>query len=876
MTPSESRAVRNSNAQYLLGMLKDYGFIFDFAGTEAPEGFAFCDGRSLSKSEYPDLFDVIGYTYGGSGDNYNLPDLRERVTVGYSENSDTFNQLGKKVGEKTHQLTVAEMPTHRHNQIFSNIATLIAPIFGRSPMSNQWDSSSESQASDALKETGGDQPHNNIQPSFVCHKIIRIENVPEAGADFPDEVIRDLYEQVRLALSNAYIAADASDAAVVIARRAEEKADTANTTAGDALELAQDADEIARGAQGGVDLLREQSNNTFANAVKGTLFGATVSADDVSPVEHELSVKLSSKNLATITGMSDVSWAVGYYSLATALNTLPAGIYTLSMDFELTERSNPGNDLYGVYIDGILSGGTIFDAWESAEEGEVRRYARTFTIPPDKVGNISGVYAYGCGIGGVGPTGKADVSDVQIEKGSTATAYTPKISDFSSVTVTVTDGNDTQTKTANAEGTVSGLSSYAPSMSLYSNNSGVFIECGYNKDVRRDDSLETTNKTIVGAINELNARINLENLTWIDIRNMIRLGHGAQLFPVGYEFTTLDSDTGINIVGAVRGHDHHAAANSRLKHTMTLEVKYVYSNSSGSYKSLQFDAPEAMYYAAEELEAGTYNFTWNYATGSMVNGTYQFTLAQAVPAGGQIVLGTNSSSTAITSCKVSTYASVGATSAIESNIAVTAGSGGTSLGTMSATASTAANLNCCQRVMWGSNNYAQSAMRQWLNSSAAAGSVWTPTNKFDRAPSWNSNSNGFMHGLPSDFLAVVQPAIIPCRTNSLFEVASLDGTEFTANQVYELEDMFFILSRPEIFGDWDSPSYKDGTQLEYYEGLTQTERIKRDAAGSARGCWLRSPVPVYAGNERYVTTGGSLGHNSAYNAYGVAPACIIA
>lgn len=364
--------------------------------------------------------------------------------------------------------------------------------------------------------------------------------------------------------------------------------------------------------------------------------------------------------------------------------------------------------------------------------------------------------------------------------------------------------------------------------------------------------------------------------SWEDIKNAVRLGLGARLFPVGYEFTTYDSDQSRNIVWVVRDHDHHTAANGRLEHTMTLETKYVYSLTSGSYKSLQFDAPEAMYYAAEGLAAGTYNFTWNYATGSMVNGTYQFTLTQAVPAGGQIVLGTNSSSTAITSCKVSTYASVGATSAIESNIAVTAGNGGTSLGTMSATASTEANLNCCQRVMWGSNNNAQSAARQWLNSSAAAGSVWAPTNKFDRAPSWNSGSSGFMHGLPSDFLAVVQPAVVPCRTNSVFEVASLDGTVFTTNQVYNLAEKFFLLSRPEIFGDWDSSSYKDGTQLEYYEGLTATERIKRDAAGSARHCWLRSPNPGYVSRERDVSTDGSLSSDYAYNAYGVAPACIIA
>jgi hypothetical protein len=309
---------------------------------------------------------------------------------------------------------------------------------------------------------------------------------------------------------------------------------------------------------------------------------------------------------------------------------------------------------------------------------------------------------------------------------------------------------------------------------------------------------------------------------------------------------------------------------------MTLEAKYVYSNSAGTYLTLVFDASEALYYAAEELPAGTYNFTWNYATSSMVNGTYQFTLTQAVPAGGQIVLGTNSNSTAITSCKIATYATAAATAAIESGIVVTEGTKGTSLGTISDTSTDSENLNCAQRIMWGSNNYAQSAARQWLNSDAAAGAVWTPTNKFDRAPSWATSKAGFMSGLPADFLTAVQPAAIPCRTNSVFEVNSLDGTEFAVNQVYTLNDMFFMLSSPEIYGDWDSSAIKDGGLLEYYEGFTNTERIKYDAAGSARHCWLRSPYPWGAYTERTVDTSGALSGRSAYSALGVAPACIIA
>ncbi len=112
--------------------------------------------------------------------------------------------------------------------------------------------------------------------------------------------------------------------------------------------------------------------------------------------------------------------------------------------------------------------------------------------------------------------------------------------------------------------------------------------------------------------------------------------------------------------------------------------------------------------------------------------------------------------------------------------------------------------------------------------------------------------------------------------NTLFECASLDGTEFTINQVYELKDKFFLLSRPEIYGTWDSTTYKDGELLDYYDGLTNTERKKYDNGGTVRNAWLRSPIPSYANSARVVYTDGSLSSSSAYSSLGVAPACIIA
>ena len=373
---------------------------------------------------------------------------------------------------------------------------------------------------------------------------------------------------------------------------------------------------------------------------------------------------------------------------------------------------------------------------------------------------------------------------------------------------------------------------------------------------------------------------------WRDEHNNIIILSDYGITPTGTPATDdkiIVAETASSITFVVRDHDSDSVgpADPHYTHSMLIEKKFVYSNSVGTQVGVQFDGPEALWYCEEALPAGTYNFTWDYATGSMVNGTYQFTLTSSVPAGGQIVLGTNSSSTAITSCKISTYATPGDTTAIESNVVVSSGSAGTSLGTISATASTDENLNCAQRVMWGSNNYAQSGMRQWLNSDKKTGTFWKATNKFDRPTSWaasaDNNYAGFMHGLGDDFLGAVLTAKIPCRTNNagIMEVDSLDGTEFSSAETYNIEDKFFILSRPEIYGTYDSNTLKDGEILDYYDGLSQSDLIKRDVGGTARFCWLRSPIPHNASNVRIVSTDGSLYISSATNAPGVAPACLI-
>ena len=281
--------------------------------------------------------------------------------------------------------------------------------------------------------------------------------------------------------------------------------------------------------------------------------------------------------------------------------------------------------------------------------------------------------------------------------------------------------------------------------------------------------------------------------------------------------------------------------------------------------SKQFDAIEALFYAEEGLAAGTYHFTiQNYDATYGGNKTYQFTLTEAVPAGGQIVLDWPYNQQLL-GRSVKTYASATSTTQIEAAV-LSEGTGGTDLGT---TDGTAENLNHIHRARYGSNNYKESAIRQWINSAAVANAWWAPTNIFDRPASY-ANLPGLLHGMDSEFLAVVKAVTIPCKTNNTYELP-----EWTKDTAYTVEDRFWLASRDEMgFG---VERVAEGSVLSAYNGAGNTDRIKYDLSNgsTARNWWLRSPNPSNAYTARVVYTGGSLGSSSASYGNGAVAACVI-
>lgn len=79
-------------------------------------GWVVCDGRSLSRETYSELFNIIGTTYGSNNSTtFNLPDCRGRVLGGSGFGSGlTERSAGTLLGSETHTMTTNQMPSHTH------------------------------------------------------------------------------------------------------------------------------------------------------------------------------------------------------------------------------------------------------------------------------------------------------------------------------------------------------------------------------------------------------------------------------------------------------------------------------------------------------------------------------------------------------------------------------------------------------------------------------------------------------------------------------------------------------------------------------------------------------------------------------------------
>ncbi len=152
-----------------------------FAGNFAPQGWAFCDGQLLSIAENEVLFQLIGTTYGGDGQNtYALPDLRGRVPVHQGNNGQSNYIIGQAGGVETVTLTPGQMPQHTHAMLASTSPASAthgpSEVLGSSTTMNFYGTGTPNMAMgpNALTQVGSGQPHENMPPFVALSCIVSL------------------------------------------------------------------------------------------------------------------------------------------------------------------------------------------------------------------------------------------------------------------------------------------------------------------------------------------------------------------------------------------------------------------------------------------------------------------------------------------------------------------------------------------------------------------------------------------------------------------------------------------------------------------------------------------------------------------------------
>lgn len=77
-------------------------------------GYMLANGQLLSITQNAALYSLLGMTYGGSGNNFNLPDLRGRTVIGAGAADGVNYAVGEKVGAAKTTLTTLNLPAHAH------------------------------------------------------------------------------------------------------------------------------------------------------------------------------------------------------------------------------------------------------------------------------------------------------------------------------------------------------------------------------------------------------------------------------------------------------------------------------------------------------------------------------------------------------------------------------------------------------------------------------------------------------------------------------------------------------------------------------------------------------------------------------------------
>lgn len=428
-------------------------------------------------------------------------------------------------------------------------------------------------------------------------------------------------------------------------------------------------------------------------------------------------------------------------------------------------------------------------------------------------------------------------------------------------------------------------------------NTGEYVI--YNNDLyrfTRDHSAGAWNNNHVIAVkvgNELkNINSEISRLSYQQISEIVKSGLADQYFNIGDQITVKwdNGSTNYDLPFDIVAMRDVVDADGNTVPGMILQAHWV-------LPGVQFDASEAAYVASVIIPAGTYyiEIGQNWGDNCKANYKYEFTTTQNVPVGGQIVM-TRSGNNQYTwgapdqnpsTWVVYTFASNASTTPIEGPLSLTEYTNNqtptsTSLGTLvSSTKYSLNGINNLQRAGYGYNRWSQSAMRQWLNSNANAGSWWEPKNPFDRQPQQLASMRGFMAGLGSDFLNIIKPVTITTALNTISD-SEIGTTETTIDRFFcpSLEEEYCVPQLAGVEGAY-WPYWKERLELDspqgWYTDNANVNHIRYSISNhsSVLTVRLRSAYRSSAYNAWYVYSTGSVSYNNATYSYGSCPACVI-
>jgi hypothetical protein len=329
--------------------------------------------------------------------------------------------------------------------------------------------------------------------------------------------------------------------------------------------------------------------------------------------------------------------------------------------------------------------------------------------------------------------------------------------------------------------------------------------------------------------------------SWADVQKIVRAGLARKYLSVGDQLVA--NYNGSPVVWDVIGIDHETPTDKNFTHSITILPRIVLHNA-------QFSAPQAFYNVGDGLGAGTHIFTFAQGNATWER-QYEFETSEPIPEGGVIRATSWSDDYEISA--VTTYEADRKT-VVESGISVTIVTGQADTLTRA--------INERVRSRYGSNNYLESAIKQWMNSDAKT-FEWQAQTDFDMPSSYETEG----------FLDLLDPELVAVLGSVDKQVSKNHHADTDGNGQFTFSDKVFLLSRVEV-GLGTEGTTTGEKVYEFYDGASNADRIKL-LTGDPRHWWLRSPYTSTSRLVRYVRASGGLSYSNAYDSIGFVPACVI-